>query len=481
MKRSPKPAASMMCLAAASIAPVVAPARTGSMAASWASRTRLWIERCRSLGSPTTAIRVVSARYPSKAAPKSMRTKSPTSSLRLVGRMWGSAELGPDWTRLSNDSVPPSSPIAAPSMTATASSVWPGRSRPITSPVTASVMAAARTSFSISSSVLIRRSRRSSGPMSIISIAPASVVSVSAAATLRCCFSTPRLAAPPSAPRTKRYGSWPSRQATTSVSSPRCAVLCSSSAGTMSVTRSGRIASAINRSIGSAWKPVMYAMDTGLVTYTASRLCRASHSRRPAIRDSTATLALLNGDDADGVCAVRGLDLHFVTHAMADHRLAKRGLVAHAAGLGIRLRRAHDAVGLLVLPVLAEPHSAAHADHASGLLGLDQDVVFHDRLELIDPRFHHALLVLGGVVLEVLRKVAQLAGSFDLRDDCRSAHRGELLELFAHGFQPLGCDVNVTGHLPESSLSRLESRHEKAPAHDCDAPHGDGAGRRRRS
>src|SRR6266851_8343277 len=98
--------------------------------------------------------------------------------------------------------------------------------------------------------------------------------------------------------------------------------------------------------------------------YAASRLRRAIQSRKPLILDSTATPALLNGDDADGVSAVRRLDLHLITHPVADHRLAQRGLIADATGLGIGLRGADDAIRLVVLPVLAEPHRTPHPDHA---------------------------------------------------------------------------------------------------------------------
>ena len=77
-------------------------------------------------------------------------------------------------------------------------------------------------------------------------------------------------------------------------------------------------------------------------------------------------------------------------------------------------------------------------------------MVFDDRLELFDPSLHHALLVLGRVVLEVLRKVAQLAGGLDLGDDLGPAHGGQLVQLSLDRFEALRRDVNVA-HL--SSLT----------------------------
>src|SRR5439155_11032486 len=113
---------------------------------------------------------------------------------------------------------------------------------------------------------------------------------------------------------------------------------------------------------------------------------------------------------------------------------------------------------------------------------LDQDVVLDDLFELIDPRLHETLLVLGGVVFEVLGEVAELAGGLDLGSDRGTPHADELLVLLAYGLEALGSDVNVLSHHFESKpMPFLYSpRHEKAAAHGFHAPHGDGARRRRR-
>ena len=72
-----------------------------------------------------------------------------------------------------------------PIISATSTSVWPARMREKTSSPAASVMAAARKSFSISSSCLINRRRLISSPTSISSVAPVREVITSAARRLR--------------------------------------------------------------------------------------------------------------------------------------------------------------------------------------------------------------------------------------------------------------------------------------------------------
>src|SRR5712692_9515940 len=130
---------------------------------------------------------------------------------------------------------------------------------------------------------------------------------------------------------------------------------------------------------------------------------------------------LLNGGDTHAVGAAGRLDLHLVP----------------------------DAIELFVGTVLCETNRAAHRDDAARGLPLDQHVVLDDRLELLDPGLHHSLLVLGGVVLEVLGQVPQLARRLDLGDDRRALLGGELVVLLADGLEPLRGDVNV-GHVSES-------------------------------
>src|SRR5207302_4950291 len=99
-------------------------------------------------------------------------------------------------------------------------------------------------------------------------------------------------------------------------------------------------------------KPVRYAIETGRVIYRASSFRLAIQRRRSASGVAVAT-DLLNARDAYAVGTARRPDLHLVADAVSDQRLAEGRLVAHAAGLGIRLGRSHDAIGLLVLAVLA--------------------------------------------------------------------------------------------------------------------------------
>src|SRR5260370_6492217 len=130
----------------------------------------------------------------------------------------------------------------------------------------------------------------------------------------------------------------------------------------MRVAPSGRTASAIKRSNGSARNPVRYAMETGRVRYTASSRRFAIHRWTAAIGVAAAT-ALLNCRDAHRVGAARSPDLDRVADAVSDQRLAQGRLVAHPAGFGIRLGGADDPVCLLVRTVLGEPLGAAHVLH----------------------------------------------------------------------------------------------------------------------
>src|ERR1700687_2360276 len=213
----------------------------------------------------------------------------------------------------------------------------------------------------------------------------------------------------------------------------------------MRVAWSGRTASAIKRSYGSAWKPVRYAIDTGFVMYAASTLCAAIHARRSS--SGVIAVTLINAGDAHAVRVVGRLDLDLFADLVPDQCLAQRGLVADPACFGIRFGGSDDSVGLLAGSVLAEAHGAAHIDDAGRLLGLDQDVVLDDRLELVDPRLHHSLLVFRGVVLEVLRRVAEFPGVFDLGHDVGPADFDELVKLLLHRHETFGGDVYVVDHL----------------------------------
>src|SRR6266567_2436446 len=250
----------------------------------------------------------------------------------------------------------------------------------------------------------------------------------------------------------------------------------------MSVAPSGRMASAIRRSIGSLRKPVRYATETGRVMYAASTRWLAIHAlRRWRCPVPAAVKApLVNAYYAHPVRAAGRADLDLVADSVTQHGLAQRRLVADPAGLGIGLGRPDDAVHLLVLTTLAEPDGAAHADLAGDAVLLDEDVVLDDHLELVDAGLFHALLVLGRVVLEVLGQVAQLARRLDLGRDLGPPDPRELVVLLAHGFQALRGDVDVFSHGVEFTERFLYiPRHEKAPADDRHAADGDGPGRRR--
>src|SRR5690242_19075162 len=98
--------------------------------------------------------------------------------------------------------------------------------------------------------------------------------------------------------------------------------------------------------------------------YAAPRLRPAIHSRTSLSAVERAS-DLLNRGDAHAVAAAWGSDLHLVADSVTDQRLAQRRFVADAAGLGVGLGGADDAVGLLVRPVLGEAHCAAHTDNAA--------------------------------------------------------------------------------------------------------------------
>src|SRR6266508_2560293 len=162
------------------------------------------------------------------------------------------------------------------------------------------------------------------------------------------------------------------------------------------------------------------------------------HQMTRSARSAFAT-DLVNAGDEHAVLAAGGLDRDLVADAVSDQGFADGRLEAHPARLGIGLRRPDDSVRLL-LPLLAdlgEPYGVAQADHAVGGGRLDQHVVLDDGLELLDPCLHHSLIVLGGVVLEVLGEVAELAGRLDLGHDRRSLLGGELFQLTANPFEPL--------------------------------------------
>src|SRR5256714_7552660 len=297
-------------------------------------------------------------------------------------------------------------------------------------------------SRAISSSCLINRRRRISSPTSSSSAAPVREVRTSAPCKVRCSFSTPISAPRPSARWTSSYGSSPSLQATTSASDACACAFSSSSDGTMSVAPSGRTASAISLSWGSARKPVRYAMDTGRVMYATPSLRFSIHSRTSASGDFAAT-DLLNARDAHRVGATGRHDLHHVAHAVADQSFPERGLIAHAARFRVGLSGTDDAIALFILTVLSKPDGIAHRDLAVGGAPLDDHVVLDDRLELLDAGLHHSPPVPGGLLLEVLGKVAQLARRFDLGDDRGALHRGELPMLSLDRFQPLWRDGDV--------------------------------------
>src|SRR5919108_1959545 len=148
-------------------------------------------------------------------------------------------------------------------------------------------------------------------------------------------------------------------------------------------------------------------METGRVMQ-ATWSCRPAIQRLISAMGDAAASDLLNRGDTHGVISARRLDSHHVADTVADQRLAHGRLEANASGLGVGFRRTDDAVGLFVLAVLGKADGAAHA-HLAPLHGsFDEDVVLDDRLELAYPSLHHALLVLGRVVFEVLGKVPQL-------------------------------------------------------------------------
>src|SRR5947208_5031181 len=167
-------------------------------------------------------------------------------------------------------------------------------------------------------------------------------------------------------------------------------------------------------------------METGWVTYAASIDSAAIQARRRVSRPAAIAWLLIKADDAHAVRGVWRPDLDLVAHAVSDEGLAQSRLVAHPTRLRVGLRRPDDPVHLLVLTILSKPDGAPHRHQLAATWLLDQDVVLDDLFELIDPRLHETLLVLGGVVFEVLGEVAELAGGLDLGSDCGAPHADEI-------------------------------------------------------
>jgi len=147
-----------------------------------------------------------------------------------------------------------------------------------------------------------------------------------------------------------------------------------------------------------------------------------------------------------------GMRIHLVT-VVGESAHWLPHMLAHYRGLGIEsflihahLSRPDDPVGLLRTVILHKMHGAAELDDTRCGRSSDQAMVADDLLELLDSAFDEALLVLGGVILEVLREVPMLPCGLDLFDDVWASNRGQLGEFGANCKQTLWSYVNIRRH-----------------------------------
>src|SRR6266542_2373335 len=142
----------------------------------------------------------------------------------------------------------------------------------------------------------------------------------------------------------------------------------------------------------------------------------------------------------------------------AHHRLPQRRLEAQHVHAVDRLLAAAEEVGLLVAGAL-QP-----ADHSrtslAGVPWRPDDRRAEDLLELADAGLHHALLVLGGVVVGVLSDVAMLASHADRLGDTLATGGLELVQLPAQALIGLGRQVGdtVAGWLGHGSGTSLAAK-----------------------
>ena len=139
---------------------------------------------------------------------------------------------------------------------------------------------------------------------------------------------------------------------------------------------------------------------------------------------------------------------------LAGDRRAKRGLRrVHVDRRAALLARGQQERDLLVVADEADGHRHAGADHAIRARRLADPGVLQNVLELEDPAFLLALLLLGRVVTAVLAQVSLVAGSLDLFRDIDAPLHREIVEL---GLKPV---VRLLGKPGDAFIARLGHGH----------------------
>src|SRR3972149_791016 len=151
----------------------------------------------------------------------------------------------------------------------------------------------------------------------------------------------------------------------------------------------------------------------------------------------SAAVGSVDGDDPHLDRAGRHAEPHFLASAVADERLAYRGLIADAPLGGRGLGRSDDHVlGLLAIALDDDLASDLYAVVMPVLV--DRDRVLQHLLERKDPAFEEGLVILGLLQLGVLGEVPELHGVVDPLRHLGSALGAQLLELGLQLLQPLG-------------------------------------------
>src|SRR5918994_2419547 len=147
-----------------------------------------------------------------------------------------------------------------------------------------------------------------------------------------------------------------------------------------------------------------------------------------------------------------GGDRNLLPHLPLEHGPAHRGGVAELPARRVRLVGADDLERpLLSLPDDPEGHRGAQIDRVFlDFRRVDDLHVARPALELADPAFQQALLVLRLVVLGVLGDVPELAGLADAVGDLFATRLGQVCEFLLELLQTLRCNelLVLIGHKP---------------------------------
>src|SRR5918994_5571793 len=160
------------------------------------------------------------------------------------------------------------------------------------------------------------------------------------------------------------------------------------------------------------------------------------------MRYSSALAGRLDVDDLVLRRAAGGRYHDLLPHLPLEHGPAYRGGVAELPARRVRLVGADDLERpLLSLPDDPEGHRCAQIDRVFlDFRRVDDLHVAHPTLELADPAFQQALLVLRLVVLGVLGDVPELAGLADAVGALFATRLGQVCEFLLELLQTLRCN-----------------------------------------